>query len=219
MAALFLISSCAKNNEQIPINEAKISSTVAMNTKDERKIAYRLLNAAEKAEVWKRHLSECAKDASLSNEQRVFINSIIPALNVQRFAKSLKKGDKDSQLEDWQSQANQLFQVHEIAWLLNDITMNKLVYKPIPDDIKEKLLSKISYSNQLQQVGSRRVAADCGCSGDSDYCGGYQGTNGCIARYNVCSGGSGCAITGGCGWLWGYTCNGSCATQNVNICN
>ena len=104
--AMFLICSCVKNNdnEQLLVDAAKVFATMAMNTKEERKISFRLLNAAEKAEVWKRHLHECADDATLSAEQKDLIAAIIPALNAQRFAKSLQKGDKDAQLEGWHNQ-------------------------------------------------------------------------------------------------------------------
>ncbi len=218
ITALFLISSCTKNNEQLPIDLAKISATMSMNTKDERKISFRLLNAAEKAEVWKRHLSECLTDGTLSNEQKDFVNSIIPALNAQRFAKSLKKGDKDAQLEGWQSQAMQLFKPHEVAWLVNDIVKEKPTYTPIPDNIKQKLLAVPFVDRPSNQVDLRYVL-DCSCSATSDWCGGFQGINGCYASTKYCNGNSGCPAEWGCGFLGLFNCVGSCVTVTVNICN
>ena len=222
LLAMFLIFSCVKNNDneqQLTIDEAKVSATMAMNTKEERKVSFRLLNAAEKAEVWKRHLSECATDGTLSDEQKGFLNSIIPALNAKRFAKSLNKGDKDAQLEEWQSQSVQLFKPHEVAWLMNDFVKEKPVYTPIPENIKEKLLNRVlPVTDPSTQVGSRYVQ-DCGCSASSDWCGGFQGLKGCYASTKACIVNSGCPETWGCGSFGVYNCVGGCVTITVNICN
>lgn len=212
--ALFLISSCVKNNEQLPIDEAKISSAIAMNTKEERRVTFRLLNAAEKAELWKRHLSECAKDNSLTTEQKVFILSLIPALNIERFTKPLKKGDKDSQLDAWKVQASLLFkeQDYEIDWLFQDFTNKKPVIRPLSEETKERLIAQWLKQGTLIldksiQVETRRYP-DCDCATGS-YCSTNRLTN-CLWLVYDCTSGSCTETYFGCSWFGLGSCNGKC---------
>lgn len=213
---LFLISSCIKNNDQLLINESKVTSALAMNAKEDRKIAFRLLNAAEKAEVWKKHLTECAKDKTFSNNQKDFILSLIPVLNGELFAKIPQKGESNSQLDNLQNQAKKLFKDYEISWLFFDISMEKPVFMTIPEEIKERLLAGIEERKRLINLGTR-VPQTCQCSGADDWCGGFQGASGCIAIMQDCSGG-GCTSSGGCGWWLWSSCDGTCVRYEVRIC-
>jgi hypothetical protein len=181
-----------------------------MNTKEERKIAFRLLNAAEKAEVWKKHLLECAKEATLTNEQKNFILGVIPILKAERFINPLNKGDKNSQVDDLLVQSGKLFKNREydIGWLFYDITINKPIFKVVTEET-----IKTSQSPNLQT----RKLEDCECSILSQYCG-YPQSIGCYKWTFYCEMGSCTVGSWGCGTFWWYECNGKCVERRQCYC-
>lgn len=218
ITVLLIISSCNKNNEQLLIDEAKISSSMAMNTKEERQVSFRLLNATEKSEVWKRHLSECANDIAFTKDQKDFILGLILSLNASQFAKSSTIEDKNGQLETWKTQALQLFQEqNDINWLFLDFTRKKPTITPVSDEIKKRILAQFSKQEQSTQIQTRKYE-DCACSTSDDWCTITQ-VSSCWYWVTNCSAGSCTSAGWGCGWFIAASCNGKCGSgQMVYTC-
>jgi hypothetical protein len=77
--------------------------------------------------------------------------------------------------------------ISRIAFLTNSLYFEESLY--------EQLIL------EQNEISLKSLSLECGCSTESDYCGAQGGT---------CKTTSACTVDSGCGWLWGYDCNGAC---------
>jgi hypothetical protein len=69
--------SCSENDRHAELDLSKVNAILKLESREERKVAYSLLNDFEKAEVWKRHVFSMTKEFSLSFDQHEVVNTAI----------------------------------------------------------------------------------------------------------------------------------------------
>jgi hypothetical protein len=172
--AVLFFASCEKNgtyvNEENQINEIAIAQVQTSQNPVEQKSMYKLLNSSEKAEIWKQKFRTALLNQDLNSEQRDFLVKLEKYVSHELFASKVKHDDTEIK-----SSAIRLFGV----------------------SIAQSLLTNLSQSFSLQVASSGR---GCGCSTDSNWCGGNS----------TCDRGNCGYSQSGCGTLWWYGCDGSC---------
>jgi hypothetical protein len=137
-----------------------------------------------KATLWRAHILKHL-EGSLTVEQRLALESVVPYLGNEAYRKGTPESDNARiGLTALNAELHRVFTREEGA----------IIFDRIDTDVWDRY-------TPMFIVNARFFEGSCGCSTSSDWCG----------SHSVCNGG-GCTATtdGGCGTLWLYNCTGTC---------
>lgn len=154
-----------------------------------QKAYYRTLSAAEKADLWRVHISQTAAGLVLNAVQKAVVNEAYSLLTEANF------GNNDALRK-----SNQF-----IIW-------QQKMFEAFSEPVAYRLFAAMNGANASTASAPDYVAAlaNCECASKSDWC--NFGTNG--SNFYCKTGNCGIVLSD-CGTFWSYDCNGGCAFKNT----
>lgn len=208
-ARLFLLfgtlTACQKTTtEQQEALTNRVSGIQRLQTVESQKIAFRLLSAAEKAELWKTHLITEISTGEYPPPQIVLMQEAISFLTPTVFGpdSAFWKSDK---FTTWKYKVNTTFSQQQKALLFNSISR--------PIEVQSVAL--------VQRMDNEPSICECHAGDSGDFCGKRNVVDICFTSVWKCNVKYKCAFQGpesGCGWLWTQSCDGQCDETTIVTC-
>jgi hypothetical protein len=169
------------------INEQLIEEIFKISNVEAQKAAYATLNSNQKDLIWKKRISTFLSLKQWDKNQIDHLNLLSRIISPQFFDGSTSD-DAIKRMDDkWSPVAIELFGKEVIAPLVTSF-------------------SNLEQSSTIITNNSRsRVAASCGCNGDS------------IWDCKACNSADACSQGTGCGWFLSQSCNKSCYIAPVQM--
>ncbi|MDP1844747.1 MAG: bacteriocin fulvocin C-related protein [Sediminibacterium sp.] len=194
IVAICMFTSCTKNSAVVDIVDEGALNAV-MSLKDDRQFvnSYTLLQPAEKAELWSRHIKYFIQSHDLSLEQLAFVTSF----RSQWIVKDLFEKNSPLlktfalSLPQIRFKAIILLGIPDASSLFIDLQSDRLYYL-----VKNNTNTIINVPGEANKYRSN--SNYCKCSQTDPYC----NTGTCTSN--------GCTREAGCGTLWLFECNGVC---------
>lgn len=166
----------------------KVASVLSIKDYAEQKVEYSLLNANEKFTVWDNKMNSLLEDNSLNEVQKDLIKELKNNIKPKYFEKSTndeKEYFKNIYVKNYLKKIDEVFNRDQINSIFYSISIKQ-------GNIQNALSETSRYAP--------RISCDCnkgsifGC-GSSDSC-----------TISSCEN----PTSSGCGFLWGWECNGGC---------
>lgn len=186
-AVALIIISCSKaNNEESVIDTQKVQEVVTLNSNPGTMVvAFNILNPAEKAYAFTKHISDNYKKMELNDEQAKFVNKVISIITPELYKKGIENKFAGI-IAALEYEATKLFSIKEYIYLFENIRT------------AEPTLNNPTALNNPTGPG------DCVCRWDS-YCQAYADTLGPDCIWGGCT-----ETESGCGFLFLSSCKGKC---------
>ncbi len=205
---ILVTSSCSKRDKDDNVSASsvnKLNAILSLNSKEDRKIAFRFLTGTEKAVLWKAYLSRNLSVNSYSDEQAALIKESFVFLTPAFFENDAALAS--DLFEVWKFRVTTAFSAR-----LKAATFNDLLGTEGFENTDDK-------DNQLASGALRLPPVVCECNTSSDFCSKYNYNIGplCAVTYK-CNAGGCTPKEDGCGWFWTEKCDGKCKETFTGVC-
>lgn len=183
--------SCSSDEENYEATSAsKIENVLKIKNEDDQRLAYGLLSAKEKLNLWSTKMKTLSKDASLNTKQIELINDLQEKLTVSLFS-DIKNDEqeyfKTIYVNNFLKKAKEEFSYDQITSFFYTINL--------------KSADTAMYQDDGPRIGSSKK---CNCNKGSLFGCSAGGTDEC--KNITCK-----ESTSGCGFIWKHPCNGGCS--------
>jgi hypothetical protein len=159
-----------------------------------QKAIYNSWDYQKKKEAWIDKLQYTLNSISFSEDEVAHIQKLIRHIELNYFFKKNIEKNREARSQFANEWIN--YSINKLGW--SDQFIAFLVYRLYTN--QEQFDAELSVLKTIRAaVHVNSESGSCDCNSSADFCG-----NGI-----TCNSG-GCATTGGCGWLWTKSCNGSC---------
>jgi hypothetical protein len=189
LVALFcalLFFSCSKDDA----TSSKVASVLSINDSAEQKVEYSLLNSNEKFIIWDNKINSLLEDNSLNEEQKDLIKELKNNIKPKYFEKSTndeKEYFKNIYVKNYLKKIDKVFNRDQINSIFYSINIKR-------GNIQNAISDTSRYSPRITCDCNRGSLFGCGDSCTITICGN--------------------PTPDGCGFMWGWECNGGCILLN-----